>query len=318
MNGFRLYRAVLLLAMFGTLAAIAAGFLGWVHPAFDTMSTFRAHLGVVLVLLALLWSFKCSRVPAFIFALAGFLALAAAAPGLPLTSYAALPGGGEKTYRLFTMNLLWSNQSPQKVFDAIRKRDPDIIVVSETSTEWRARLARLDAAYPYKYHCPEYRLFGGSLILSRFPNLGGGEYCGSYGSLGLADFEIDGVKVTIGSVHLRWPWPASGPRQIDDLTPELARLGRNALIAGDFNSVTWSHGVSRFAEAGGLQVVKGIGPSWSPSVTIGQTRLHWPSSLGLPIDNVMTKGAVQVFSAKTLEAAGSDHLPILVEFTIRQ
>ena len=37
---------------------------------------------------------------------------------------------------------------------------------------------------------------------------------------------------------------------------------------------------------------------------------------GLPIDNVMTKGRVQVTSVKSLPSIGSDHLPLLVELTI--
>ena len=37
---------------------------------------------------------------------------------------------------------------------------------------------------------------------------------------------------------------------------------------------------------------------------------------GLPIDQVFAKGDVVVISATTLEAVGSDHLPVLVEFSL--
>lgn len=316
MNWFGTYRAILLLGTLGAMVAIAAGFLGRVHPAFDTIANFRAHLGVGLVILAVLWSLRCSRMAALLFALAGFLAIAASAPGLPMTSHAALPGSNQKAYRLFAMNLFWFNERPEDVLAAIREHRPDILTLSETTAAWRKALSRFDAIYPHRYRCAEYGSLGGTLILSRYRKLEGSEFCGDYGSLALAEFDIDGTEVAIGSVHLRWPWPASGPRQIDALTPELASIGENALIAGDFNSVTWSHGVARFAEAGGMTVVSGIGPSWAPSLTIGGKRRQLPYWFGLPIDNVMAKGAVNVFAARTLSDAGSDHLPILVEFTI--
>jgi hypothetical protein len=38
---------------------------------------------------------------------------------------------------------------------------------------------------------------------------------------------------------------------------------------------------------------------------------------GLPIDQVFQRG-VTIHSARKLEAAGSDHLPILVEFSLPQ
>ncbi len=38
---------------------------------------------------------------------------------------------------------------------------------------------------------------------------------------------------------------------------------------------------------------------------------------GLPIDNVFVRGNVVVHSIERLEAVGSDHVPILVEFSVR-
>ena len=38
---------------------------------------------------------------------------------------------------------------------------------------------------------------------------------------------------------------------------------------------------------------------------------------GLPIDQVFAKGDVVVHSVGTLEAVGSDHLPVLVEFSLK-
>jgi len=310
-------RPLLLLVMLGLSAGILGGFLGAVHPVFDTLSNFRLHLSVGLLALAALWSLKCSRIPAFVFALVAFGGVAAAVPGLPITSRAVMPSAGERTYSLFVMNLLWNNPEPARVEALIAANDPDIVMLTELSPVWTQMLARLAGRYPHAFHCAEWGHEPGSIILSRFPRLPGDGFCGPYGSLGLARFEIGGRAVALGVVHLRWPWPASGPRQIDVLVPELARIGPDALVAGDFNSATWTHSVGRFAEAGGLTVINGIGGSWGPSLTFAGRRWQWPPSLGLPIDNAMAKGAVRVVTARTLEPAGSDHLPLLVNFVIR-
>ncbi len=151
------------------------------------------------------------------------------------------------------------------------------------------------------------------MIFSKFAFVPGSEFCGTYAALALNDVVIDGRTVTIGSAHLRWPWPASGPRLVTALTPRLRTLGADALIAGDFNAVTWSALLSRFAREGGLTIVDGIGPSW----------LHrwFPEGMiaiaGLPIDQALMKGDVRVVSARTLPPVGSDHLPVLVEFVVR-
>jgi len=313
----RFFRLAILVAMLGLAGAIAAGFFGFVHPAFDTFANFRLHFSVALIALAAVWSFRCSRMPAIVFALIGLAGVALSAPGLPLAGYQVRPSGGEKVYRLFSMNLLWDNPTPERVMDAISASDADILFLTEASANWQDDFTSLRGDYPYFFHCAEWHRVGGSVILSRFFIRHDRDFCGDYASLGLTTLLIGNKVVTAGVAHLRWPWPASGPRQIDALEPRLAATGANALIAGDFNSVTWSYGVRRFAAAGGLHIVTGIGPTWGPTLGRAGHGLQWPQRLGLPIDNAMTRGAIRVISTRRLAPAGSDHLPLLIEFVVR-
>ena len=64
---------------------------------------------------------------------------------------------------------------------------------------------------------PEWRDIGGSIIYSRFAMSPDEGYCHTYAALALKNFVVEDKMLAIGSVHLRWPWPASGPRQLDDL-----------------------------------------------------------------------------------------------------
>lgn len=304
--------------MLGTTAVIAAGFGGPLHPALDTLSNFRLHLSIGLALLAAIWSLRCSRAPALVFALIGFFGVASSSSGLPLPLARHHPAGAETVHTAFVMNLLWNNRDIPAVMNKIAELEPDILLLTEYSERWGLAIAQLSQRYPHQMQCPEWGRVGGSITLSKFPLSGenGNNRCGDYASAGFAEFMVGETPVTYGIVHLRWPWPASGPVQIDALEPVLSELPDNVLVAGDFNSVTWSHAVKRFARMGGLAIVEGIGPTWGPSLTIAGRRFEWPPALGLPLDNAMAKGAVKIVSAKRLEPLGSDHLPILIEFVV--
>jgi endonuclease/exonuclease/phosphatase (EEP) superfamily protein YafD len=83
-------------------------------------------------------------------------------------------------------------------------------------------------------------------------------------------------------------------------------------VPGDCNAAPWSGAVRHIAEHGGLTVMPSVGPTWM------WRRL--PDALrfaGLPIDQVFSKGDVVIHSAHKMAPAGSDHLPILVEFSLR-
>jgi endonuclease/exonuclease/phosphatase (EEP) superfamily protein YafD len=298
------------LALAGIAAAILAGFLGFLHPAFDTFSHFRLHLAAGLFVVSLASLAFRTRTPALAAMLLALGAAASCWQAFPSASASARAAAGELHSLLF-FNMRFDNSEPQRVLDMIRRHDPDLVVLTEYSRMWEARLVTLEKDYPHRYHCAEWRDVGGTILFSRFPVEPG--YCHAYAALGLVRAQIGGRPVTIGAAHMRWPWPASGPRQLEALRPALAQIGPDALVAGDFNATVWSHAMRKFANHGGLEIVPGIGPSWIASPV--------PASLarfaGLPIDNVLAKGAVEIVSARTLAPEGSDHLPLLVEFAVR-
>lgn len=308
-------RTLLMLAMLALAVAIAAGFLGAVHPAFDTAAHFRAHLAVALLALACLRSVLRRPIIAAPFAAIAIAAGVTCAPGLPKETESQTAAGraNAPAYTLLQMNLLFNNRTPERFVALVDRLKPDIVTVEEVSRIWQQPLQQLGEAYPYRYRCPEWATHGGVTIYTRFEMTQTPTGCGGYASLGVAHFLIDGRPIAVGAVHLRWPWPASGPKQIGELAPILADIGPDALIAGDFNATTWSHSIRRFAGLGGLTVQGGIGPTWLWE-GLPTSLARW---IGLPIDNVMSKGAVEIVEAKTLQPVGSDHLPVLVRFRIR-
>ncbi len=310
---FRLFRALLLITMLGVTAALVAGFFGFVHPAFDTLANFRLHGAVALLAMAFVWSFRCSKAPSIVFALIGFGAAATCVSGLPNPYAGERPITGDTVLRLLHFNLRFDNPKPETALALIRSTNADILSLHEFSSLWAQRLDMFKADYPHSFHCGEWRNLGGTVIFSKLPLAEENRYCHDYAAMALVDVETGGKRFTLGAAHLRWPWPASGPRQVTALTPRLEQIGADALIAGDFNSVTWSHQMARVAEITSSTIFGGIGGTW----LYKRLPASWARYVGLPIDNAMAKGSVRIVSARTLEAAGSDHLPVLIDFIVR-
>ena len=295
---------LLKISTIGLIAALVLGFLGYIHPAFDTIANFRAHLSIALLVLCLIWIFNRGRLLVLMSATVALIGVYFSTGFLPVIS------SNSGKYSLLNLNLYFANKTPQKVFELVKRYNPDILAFTEYSQNWQQRLKSLESQYPHTYHCAEWSAIGGSVIYSRWPMSQDKEFCSYYAPLGLKEILIEGKAITIGVVHLRWPWPASGPRQVDHLKPVLKNLAPNALVVGDFNATTWTWLVRRFASYGNLKIITTIGPTWMYRLL----PISLAKYIGLPIDNVMVKGNIIVDSARTLGAVGSDHLPILVEF----
>lgn len=296
---------------------LVLGLLAGLHPAFDAFAHFRAHLAVLLGLCGLILLASIYWKQGLLAAALAALALWTTMPAFPLfgaTSAAAGDAmGGHGVYRLLQLNLRFDNKAPEKVLSLIGSTKPDVIALEEVSAEWMPRLARISAMYPYSIVCHAPNRIGGNALLSRRPFLSGAAgRCLDNGSLAIADVDFGGRTLQVAALHLAWPWPSRQPKQLKELQPELAELGNTVLLAGDLNATTWSAAVRRVEAYAGLSHVAGIGPTWLDRRLPDLLRPY----IGLPIDQVFSKGDVTILSARALDAVGSDHLPVLVEFAL--
>lgn len=313
-----LVRLVMLLSLLAAVAALSFGYLGWLHPAFDSFSHFRIHLAVLLVAgVPLLWLLRYR--PEALFALVfGVTALVQTTgmPSLPGTSQVSAARHEEDVnaavYRLLHMNLRYDNESAQAI-SLIGELRPDIVTLNEVSQQWVARLGGLRGSYPYGVVCETERHIGGVAILSRRPLAEGTTgLCGDNGSFARAQVDIGGRIVEVATLHLGWPWPFEQPWQVMRVQPLLAQIGSTAIIAGDFNAVPWSNTARQVESASKAQILRGIGPTWLDARAPGGLR----GIVGLPIDNMLTKGGVIPLDVGTVGDSGSDHLPVMLEFLL--
>lgn len=314
-----IFRVLIPLITLAIAALLSLSFLGRLHPAFDSIAHFRGHLAVLLGLAALLLlmvGFWKEGLIGLVLAAAALSSISGSLsfPGMTRVHAALAPKDEARAvYRLLQMNLRFDNRTPEKVLSLIGRTQPDAITFNEVSAKWIASLDRLAAAYPHRIICQGTTHVGSVAILSRRPfEADVAPRCFGRGSLAIASIDFGGQAVTVAALHLGWPWPYDQWAQVDDLAGVLGTLGDTALLAGDFNAAGWSTAARRVALAGGLTQVPSIGPTWLHR-KLPKALRPW---IGLPIDQVLAKGNVVVHSATTQDDAGSDHLPVLVEFSL--
>lgn len=304
------------LAMTALSAALLAGFFGALHPAFDSFSHFRIHLSVLMALLALpllASSFRLQAAAGLLFAISCLATTTGALPKWWPQQAVAKPTG-QIVYSLLQMNLRFNNPTPKKVLSLIGRANPDVITLDEVSQMWTTELGYIASAYPYRILCPYPNGMFGVALLSRRPFAAdAAPRCEPRGAMAIATVDFGGTDVDVAAIHLSWPWPKEQYWQIGELAQPLAALGETAIMAGDCNAVPWSAAVRRVAALGGLTLIPSAGPTWIHRTLPDFLRRY----AGLPIDQVFSKGGVTILSSTRLEDAGSDHLPVLVEFSVR-
>lgn len=83
----------------------------------------------------------------------------------------------------------------------------------------------------------------------------------------------------------------------------VGEAGPTVILAGDFNTVSWSPRLGRLAEHAGLSIARGLEGTWPAPL---------PMPFRLPIDHVLTSSDLHVHDRAVGPAVGSDHRPVTV------
>lgn len=296
---------------------LALGFLSHLHPFFDSFAHLRIHLAALLILLSLPLLASRHWKPG---TTALVVATAALATVLPASAFfgpnpvnaAGGPDAPRAVYRLLHLNLRYDSPEHARMLSVVGRANPDAILLNEVSEQWLPALDRLTAAYPFRLVCGSESPYGGVAVLSRRPFDSSRSPSCFGGSLAIASVNFGGQPVDLASLHLTWPWPFRQAEEIDDLAPGLAGLAPSAILLGDLNATSWSAAVERVATTGGLTQIRSIRPTWF-AIGLPKAMRPW---LGLGIDHAFAKGDVVVDQLAIGPDAGSDHLPLLVEFSL--
>jgi endonuclease/exonuclease/phosphatase (EEP) superfamily protein YafD len=223
---------------------------------------------------------------------------------------------GRRRVKLILANVNHENTAHERFIAFALKHNPDALVVQEVTAAWRESLGALHGLYPFIEEQPKD---GGSgiALYSRFPfeRLAIAFPEGEARPCILARLEIDGISVSLLSIHLRTPIRddhyALRNRMLAAAADCLCEQPAPKILIGDLNITPWSPYYRSFVEKTKLvDVRKGFGllPSWPTFLFF-----KW---LMLPLDHCLVSEDIRVADARTGEAIGSDHLPLIVELEL--
>lgn len=217
-------------------------------------------------------------------------------------------------------NVLIKNRESQKLLEIIEDSNPDIVLLMEVDQWWIQEVQNLKNEYKYSIEYPLNNAYGMAL----------------YSRLPLKEKEVKffqhedvpsfHVQVSLNNeksfnfhgVHPVAPVPSSkypdnvGRKEVALLrTAEMvAKVPLPAIVAGDFNDVSWSNTSRLFEDTGNLHNVR-IGRGLYNSFDAKSKILRWP------LDHYFVTNELFLLDLKRLPAFGSDHFPMYAEFIIR-
>ena len=205
------------------------------------------------------------------------------------------------TARVLSFNVLNSNERGADIADYMIETSPDVAFIMESGAIHFQR-ERIAAAFPYFGGCDgngancDLMVFSKTPLtevrvipLQPFARL----------RLVVAKTVIDGQAVTLVGTHLSKPYfDESAWGELYQIRALLRTISGPVILSGDFNAAAWSEPVAQLATASDL-----VPPPYYPAT--------WPirfGALGVPIDNMFTRGGARIETIAAMDdALGSNH-----------
>lgn len=247
--------------------------------------------------------------------------------GLVASSWRASPDVAPegRTLRVTTFNTLIGNAHPDDIGTFLRAERPDIVALQETFGPFKeAVVASLRDLYPYS-SAGTAVADSDIEILSRYPisqiTFAATERVGRTAYRVMrAVVDVDGTPVAFYALHAPTPrfgeadWRARN-RLLDEVGIAAARdaLMMPVIVAGDFNTPSWSPHLRRLLDAAGLTDTSG---RLLPGATRLVDREGLPMSFGAPVDHILVSAGVFWSPVRLGPPLGSDHLPVTADLVL--
>ena len=292
--------------------ASLTGFIGQYWWLLDLTSHFRVQYFLLLFGIAVGFGTVRKYQQAAVFAIFSLINLFVIIPGY------IYPNVGKQSarqhFRALLLNVNTNNENYDLVEKLIEKNDPDIIVLEEVDSAWIRSLSGIQKDYPY------------SIIRARGDNFGIALFSRSplktadIAYIGKADVPSIVTRMQVGTSTLTilatHPLPPVGAGyahlrddQLSSLSETIREIEKPVIVLGDLNTTPWSfHFRDLLKESGLSDSCRGYGIQGT-----------WPSfffPLRIPIDHCLHSSEVTILNRKIGSDVGSDHLPLIVDFTL--
>lgn len=311
-----------------------AGLLGYWFVLLDSVNHFQPFwiMGSFFLFIAVLAFFEAGKFRNWLIGILAFcISTGLLLTGPDLTKKLIAPSISEMPsplrLKVMTFNLWAANDQQIEMKDYIFKENPDVIMFQEFVGRNRRLSKLLASKYRYQRHCNSTKAKRCALsVFSRHP-LGKMEIRQPvdarrnnrfHGYSLVTNVAINGAEpIVLITTHPDWPLPQPFQRsELDDLSNWIKLQGaKRVIVAGDFNSTSWSFELSRFKNRSGL-VRHSQAIMTYPKIQFHPKLEKLVPFAFLPLDHVFSSKDLPLVSIKRGLPTGSDHYPIIAEFDI--
>lgn len=217
---------------------------------------------------------------------------------------------------LMNANVLQTNKDYDRLIKLVEQRNPDVLLLLETSPDWEQAVKPLMERYPFRLSEVIPNTYG-IMLMSHLPMQGSIQHI-LQPAIPSAHVRLrlpGGDEVTLHALHPEPPWPGddSGERDAELVTVgrRVRDEGRAAIIMGDLNDVAWSRTSRLFRDVGGMGDPR-IGRGFYPTFNANYPLLRWP------LDHLFVSPHFQLMQIDLLPDIGSDHLPIFFRLCLKE
>jgi endonuclease/exonuclease/phosphatase (EEP) superfamily protein YafD len=260
-----------------------------------------------VIVLLLQRRFKYALLPLFVLVInAAFI--------LPLYIAPPQPVADSLRIRAISANVYSANQNNERFIEFVKHENPDFFLVMEVNDRWMHRLHAFDEDYPFSISRPRSDNFGIAFFSrvtvadSRVIELADSEV-----PTLVVKLTIDNRLLTVIGTHPLPPvstdYAGHRNRQIAALGELVSETSRPLVVLRDLNMTSWSPFFRDLLRRTGLknsQQGLGVQPTWPQQ----------KSWLFILIDHVLVSAEVSVLNRYVGGKIGSDHLPIVIDFSI--
>lgn len=216
----------------------------------------------------------------------------------------------ESTFDLLVANVYLHNRKVEELLRIIEERDPDMLLLMETNDWWETALQPVDDQYQYGMEYPLDNTYG-MILYSRLPLSEEQIKFLNYDSVPSFHALVElpaGEIFQFHGVHPVPPYPGE-PNDTGDKEVALVKVGKMvaetdlpAVVAGDFNDVSWARRENLFEQDGLLNDVR-IGRGIYSTYSAKSIIKRWP------LDYIFATSEFSVVEIARLRDFGSDHFP---------
>ena len=219
------------------------------------------------------------------------------------------PSADARVIRVVALNIAAENRDRARVVAFIRATNPDVLFVTELNDFWARALEPVAGQFPIRRLEPRESHYGIALM-SRLPlTILDEKPAGGHAVVA----RVPTPRLTIVGTHA---FPPLTPQLLVRRNQEFAALAafvrrqtEPVVVVGDLNSSSWSPAFRDLVRDAGLRDTRlGRGvqftwPAWLPMVQI-------------PIDHALVSPGVRVHARFVGDRVGSDHLPVVLDFSV--